>query len=145
MCLVLSSFSMSNLMTSFILFHSIPLFYLTEGGCGDTPIGVSNDNKIPDSQITSSVFRSSTKTPARNGRLNYTEGPSWCASPTHHSPYLQIDLGEDYVICAVATQGNSREDTWVKSYQIHYLINGSSQWSIYKEKHKTKVRPFNNF
>ena len=85
----------------------------------------------------SSEFDAST--PASSGRLNYTAGPSWCASSRDSTPYLQVDLGSVYILCAVATQGNSQADQWVKTYQVQYSTDGS-KWEIYQEKGQNRVR-----
>ena len=77
-------------------------------------------------------------TAAKNGRLNYTAGPSWCASLSDSTPYIQVDLGSVYIICAVATQGNSRADQWVRTYQVQYSANRSN-WLIYQERGQNRV------
>ena len=107
--------------------------------CGDYAVGVFSDTKISDDKITSSTVGDSATTPARNGRLSYTRSSSWCASSSDQKPYLQIDLGDLYVICAVSTQGNSKVDMWVKSYQIGYSSD-SEDWLIYREQNVEKVR-----
>ena len=86
---------------------------------------------ILDSRITASSEQSAS-TPAKNGRLNYTSGSSWCANPSQSNPYLQIDLQTLHIICAVSTQGNSQGEQWVKTYTLQSSIDGSS-WTDYKE------------
>ena len=76
--------------------------------------------------------------PPAHSQLNYTAGSSWCASSNDPSPYLEIDLGSDYVICAVVTRGNSQADQWVKTYRMQTSKNQSS-WSDYKEDGQVKV------
>ena len=87
---------------------------------------------ILDSGITSSSELSGS-TPAKNGRLNYTSGLSWCAGTSDSAPYLQIDLQKLHIICAVSTQGNSQVDNWVKTYTLQSSMDGSSSWADYKE------------
>ena len=89
---------------------------------------------IPDSKITAS----SEHTPAKNGRLNFTSGSSWCAGTSDANPYLQIDLQTLHIICAVSTQGNSKADQWVKTYTLKLSIDGST-WTDYKEGGQVKV------
>ena len=113
-------------------------FDLFLGGCGDSEVGVSDVNRIPDGNISSSSA-SSASTPAKNGRLNYTGGQSWCASSRDSTPFLEVDLGSVHIICAVATQGNSRADQWVKTYRVTYSTDGKS-WSVYQEQNREKVR-----
>ena len=86
------------------------------------------DGRISDSGINAS----SSSTPAKNGRLNYTSGSSWCAGASDTNPYLQIDLQKLHIICALSTQGNSKADQWVKTYTLQLSTNGIA-WTDYKE------------
>ena len=86
------------------------------------------DGRIPDSGINAS----SSSTPAKNGRLNYTSGSSWCAGASDTNPYLQIDLQKLHIICALSTQGNSKADQWVKTYTLQLSTDGIT-WTDYKE------------
>ena len=92
---------------------------------------------ILDSKITASSEQNAS-TPAKNGRLNYTLGSSWCAGTSDSNPYLQIDLQTLHIICAVSTQGNSQVDQWVKTYTLKLSKDGSS-WTGYKEDGLVKV------
>ena len=92
---------------------------------------------IPDNKITSSSTLNAS-TPARNGRLNYTEGSSWCVSTNDSNPYLQIDLQSLHIICAVSTQGNSKADEWVEIYTIQTSTDGLI-WTDYESTERLKV------
>jgi len=89
---------------------------------------------ILDDKITASTGKNA----AKNGRLNYTSGSSWCAGTSDTSPYLQIDLQTLHIICAVSTQGNSQADEWVKEYTLQSSIDRSS-WTNYVEIGQVKV------
>ena len=66
-------------------------------------------------------------------RLN---GPSaWCPSTPS---YLQIDLGKTYKLTAIATQGGTGEDAWVKLYRIS--LKADETVVTYSESGSTKVR-----
>ena len=94
---------------------------------------------IFDSEITASS-ELNVSTPAKNGRLNYTLGSSWCAATIDSNPYLQIDLQTLHIICAVSTQGNSQADQWVKTYTLKLSKDGvSSSWTDYKEDGQVRV------
>ena len=94
---------------------------------------------ISDSKISASSVQSPS-TPAKNGRLNYTSGSSWCAKASDSNSYLQIDLQTLHIICAVSTQGNSQADQWVKTYTLKLSKDGlSSSWTDYKEDRQVKV------
>ena len=101
---------------------------------------------IPDSWLTSSSTLNA-NTPAKNGRLNYTAGQSWCASSSDNYPYLEIDLQILHIICAVSTQGNHQADQWVKTFSLQSSTDGIT-WTNYTEddqvsiKVNTSVRPY---
>ena len=98
--------------------------------CEQDAVGLA-DGYILDSQLTASS-ELLVSTPAKNGRLNYTAGPSWCASTSDSNPYLQIDLQTLHIICAVSSQGNSQADQWVQTYTLQSSTDGTT-WTDYKE------------
>ena len=108
----------------------------TLGDCIDLDLGMKS-LAIPDDKITAST-ESNANTPAKNGRLNYTAGSSWCASTSDSNPYLQIDLQTFHFICAVSTQGNSQADDWVKTYTLQFTTDGTT-WADYEEFGQVKV------
>ena len=111
-------------------------FWLIIGDCIDLDLGMQSDS-IPDDSITASS-ELNFSTSAKNGRLNYTAGSSWCASTNDSNPYLQIDLRTLHVICAVSTQGNSQADDWVKTYTLQSSRDGK-KWANYGEYGQVKV------
>ena len=92
---------------------------------------------IPDSKIAASS-QLNANTPAKNGRLNFASGSSWCATTSDTNPYLQIDLQTLHIICAVSTQGNSQADQWVTSYKLQ-VFTDELTWTDYKEDGQVKV------
>ena len=92
---------------------------------------------IPDSWLTSSSTLNA-NTPAKNGRLNYTAGQSWCASSSDNYPYLEIDLQTLHIICAVSTQGNHQADQWVKTFSLQSSTDGRT-WTNYTDQVSVKV------
>ena len=113
-------------------------FVFTPGSCNDLDLGIGSGS-IPDDKITASSVQSA-RTPAKNGRLGYTAGSSWCAEASDPSPYLQIDLQTPHVICAVSTQGNSQEDEWVETYTLQSSTDGSNWSDFYDESGQVKVK-----
>ena len=96
--------------------------------------------RIPDDSFSaSSIF--APKYAAKYGRLNGTMAwePKTTSDPTE---YLQIDLLYEYVICAVATQGNppsqSRAQEWTTEYKLRFSLNGTTFFT-YKENKFDKV------
>ena len=86
---------------------------------------------IPDSNINASSTLNP-GTPAKNGRLNFTAGSSWCAGTSDSNPYLQIDLQTLHFICAVSTQGNFQADEWVETYTLQTSTDGTN-WTDYTD------------
>ena len=86
---------------------------------------------IPDSWLKSSS-KLRPDTPAKNGRLNYTAGSSWCALSSDNYPFLEIDLQTLHIICAVSTQGNHQADQWVKTFTLQSSTDGRT-WTNYTE------------
>ena len=99
--------------------------------CDQDAIGLGNNLSIPDSWLTASSELGA-NTPAKNGRLNYTAGPSWCASSSDNYPYLEIDLQIPYIICAVSSQGNHQADQWVKTFSLQSSTDGRT-WTNYTD------------
>ena len=114
----------------------ISMFYpFFVASCEQVDVGVSW--YILDNQLNASSELNAS-TPAKNGRLNFVAGSSWCASTSDSSPYLQIDLQIPYIICAVSTQGNSQGSQWVESYTLQSSTDGTT-WTDYKENGQVKV------
>ena len=69
------------------------------------------------------------------GRLNGEA--AWSPSNNNDTDdYLQIDLGDMFFICAVATQGHPLRDEWTTSYK---LLTFLTHWITYKENNTEKV------
>ena len=98
-------------------------------------IGVASTVTFPDSLFSASSSKSSNE--AFKGRLY--GGGAW--SPRNNddaNDYLQIDLLYEFVICAVATQGNPSAGDWTKTYKLQLSYSGSN-WVIYHENNTDKV------
>ena len=118
------------------LINSNILSWFATGYCTNLDLGMQSGS-VPDNRITASS-ELNISTPAKNGRLNYTAGSSWCASTSDSNPYLQIDLQTLHIICAVSTQGNSQADDWVKTYTLQSSRDGKT-WKNYEDGGIVKV------
>ena len=105
-------------------------------GCQYIDLGIGNGYTLDRDFISSSVLNANT--PARNGRLKYNGGSSWCAATNDSQPYLQVDFEKLYIICAVSTQGNSQGDEWVRKYTLQSSRDGTT-WTDYQEAETLKV------
>ena len=65
---------------------------------------------------------------ARYGRLNLTDGHGW----------PQLDLGETFEICGVATQGGTRPSYQVATFKLLYS-NDTAQWRWYRDTNGSKM------
>ena len=100
---------------------------------------MASSGRIPDDSFSaSSIF--AFKYAAKFGRLN--GAMAWEPKTNGHDDYLQIDLLYEYIICAVATQGNPPAQTtaqeWTTEYKLRFSLNGTT-FSPYKENKIDKV------
>ena len=120
-----------------VFFFVVVVIVLTE--C--KALGVADINKIPDESITASTFYFLFDSPFC-GRLEETRGDgAWCPKTRDHKEdYLQVDMGEVYSVCEVATQGQRTGDFWTISYKLQFSLDGET-YDFYKELNNTvKVR-----
>ena len=101
---------------------------------------MASGGRIPDDSFSaSSEFKA--RYAAKYGRLNGT-GAWEPKTTTDPDDYLQIDLLYEYVICAVATQGNppghSDAQEWTTEYKLRFSLNGTTFFP-YNENKADKV------
>ena len=101
---------------------------------------MASGGRIPDNSFSaSSIFTG--KYAAKYGRLNGRG--AWEPKTNDKDDYLQIDLLYEYVICAVATQGNPPTQSptayeWTTEYKLRFSLNGTT-FLPYKENKLDKV------
>ena len=102
---------------------------------------MASGGRIPDDSFSaSSIFIP--RYAAKYGRLN-GRGAWEPKTNTNPDDYLQIDLLYEYVICAVATQGNPPTQSktaqeWTTEYKLRFSLNGTT-FLPYKENKIDKV------
>ena len=83
---------------------------------------------------------------AHMGRLNFNG--SWSAAVNDRYQYLGIDLGKDFTVTGIETQGSSDKATWVTKYTLHYRT-ASDHPSYYTEiiqgQEQMKVNSLNGY
>ncbi|XP_072169856.1 lactadherin-like [Diadema setosum] len=67
----------------------------------------------------------------RNGRLNMnpaSHGISavWAPNPSDQDGWLKIDLGEEYIVTGVVTQGRSNAEQWATSMYISTSLDDTN-------------------
>ena len=102
---------------------------------------MASGGRIPDDSFSASSILVS-KYAAKYGRLN-GRGAWEPKTTTDPDDYLQIDLLYEYVICAVATQGNpptqsASAQEWTTEYKLRFSLNGTT-FLPYKENKIDKV------
>ena len=102
---------------------------------------MASGGRIPDDSFSASS-RFKAKYAAKYGRLN-GRGAWEPKTTTDPDDYLQIDLLYEYVICAVATQGNPPSKwvyppEWTTEYKLRFSLNGTTFFT-YKENKFDKV------
>ncbi|XP_031569357.1 hemicentin-1-like [Actinia tenebrosa] len=109
-------------------------------GCVNVrPLGVANRTMVPDIKMSSSSsFRESVDyLTAKHGRL-YTSR-AWCPASLGGDDWLQVDMGNYYNVCGVATQGKEyRTDEWATNYTLSISLDGVT-WVEYNEDNRLKV------
>ena len=103
--------------------------------CQIQAIGLASSDAIPDNSFSASTHRSGNE--ASKGRLN--GNGAWSPNGNNDAnDYLQIDLKDQFFVCAVATQGSSSDDHWTTKYKFLYSLDNST-WLTYQENDIDKV------
>ncbi|CAB4014313.1 EGF-like domain-containing, partial [Paramuricea clavata] len=86
------------------------------------------DGRIPDSSLSASSEYNSWHG-AKNARLNNNRGATvWMAAKHVAGEYIQVDLGEKFVLTGVATQGRNKTDypQYISKYYVGYSSDGKN-------------------
>ena len=90
----------------------------------------------PDMVVSSSQYNASTS--ASHSFMSHAVGLAWCAARSDLSPYLEMDLVDVHVICALSTRGDPQGEHWVETYTLKSSLDGAT-WSDYKEGDQQRV------
>ena len=111
------------------------------GGCLRFPVGISDPFIIPDASITASTS-SAVGFPTDKSRMS--ESIPWCLpDAVSGSPhYLQVDFGENVVVCAVETRGynNGGQDLYTQEFKLSFEADGAGGFTDYTEDGDIRVR-----
>ena len=73
-----------------------------------------------------------------------SESSAWCLpSEESGSPYLQVDFGENVLVCAVETRGYKDGDDnelYAQEFKLSFEAEGESTFTPYTEDGETRVR-----
>ncbi|XP_078620228.1 lactadherin-like [Branchiostoma floridae x Branchiostoma japonicum] len=101
------------------------------------PLGVEA-GQIPDSQMSASSVTPGFE--ARWGRLNGER--AWQMDTFDQSQWLGVDLGRDWYVSAIRTQGLA--PGYIETYRVVYRVNGSTEFTVYTENRQAKIFTGNN-
>ena len=90
---------------------------------------------IPDNQMTASSYHKEEKYSAKYGRLFNDSGYGWFPKKNRRKDWLQVDLGEVFQVCAVATQGGNHDKEkkeWTTGFKLLYSSDDSNR-KTYKD------------
>lgn len=108
--------------------------FLSFVDCSSHSVGIPSSSLLPDHRFTATSFYDDNYLPDM-GRLGSNE--AWLLKNQNENDYLQIDLGDMFYICAIATQGYSRGE-YVTMYKVLFSKDNQS-WTTYSENGTSKV------
>ena len=75
---------------------------------------------------------------------NFTSHGAWCAGTNNDKQFYAVDLGEDFLLTKIATQGKvDNKDRYVKSYELQYSSD-NKKWNSYLSDGKQVNNLLNN-
>ena len=82
--------------------------------------------------MTASSHLKNKKHSAKYGRLFNESGFGWFPNNNKKTDWLQVDLGEEFQVCAVATQGGDYNKAWTTAFKLLYS-SGDKKRKTYKD------------
>ncbi|XP_002155492.1 discoidin domain-containing receptor 2 isoform X1 [Hydra vulgaris] len=67
-----------------------------------------------------------------SSQLNFTATDAWCPSISNDKQYFAVDLGEEFSISKIATEGKLDTGRYVKLYTLDYSSD-AKKWTEYKD------------
>ena len=116
-----------------LLCFPLSVFFPFEA-CQTQAVNLANSNIHSDKRFTASSFLANNE--PHKARLRNTLGAWLPSSNNNTNDYLEVELGDVFFICAVATQGHPLRRQWTKSYKLHLFLRN---WITYKENNSEKV------
>ncbi|XP_028398876.1 lactadherin-like [Dendronephthya gigantea] len=115
---------------------------------GEKTLGVEDNKKVKDSQLTSSSYWSTNHSAAYGRLYNYTGSWGWKAGVDNKKQWIQVDLGKKEVVTGISTQGGRYYQNYyrycrVKSYSLKHSLNGT-MFESYKDGGVVKISVGNN-
>ena len=64
---------------------------------------------------------------AKYGRLFNESGYGWFPKKNKKKDWLQVDLGKEFLVCAVATQGGIYREAWTTTFKLLYSSDDNNR------------------
>ena len=113
------------------------LFLLLFPVCSRSAVGISDSSKVPDYRFSASSIFGDSYLPYK-ARLNM-QSHGWAPKRNEKAnSWLQVDLGNAFIVCAIATQGSNVFNEWAKKYKVKLTMDGET-WQYYRENSVVKV------
>ena len=82
--------------------------------------------------MTASSYFGKKKHSAKYGRLFNDSGHGWFPEKNLKRDWLQVDLGKEFQVCAVATQGGNYDKEWTTAFKLLYSSDDNNR-KTYKD------------
>jgi hypothetical protein len=102
------------------------LFFINDFTACINPLGVSS---LPNVSFNASSSLSDHD--PWHAKFVSAQNESWCPLTTSSDEYLEIDLGDTYVIGAIATEGDVVKNCWTSSFSLEYKKSVNDSWQSY--------------
>ena len=126
-------------------YHLIQVI-LVHVGCDNQPLWIEDPVKFPKNRFTAKTYRWSMARPY-HARMRVETGYGWQPNIKDMFGYLQLDIGDRYYVCGIATKGYSRvgEQEWTETYRLVFSeVNSAKTWVIAKDSNLNEVSCFYN-
>ncbi|CAD5235025.1 unnamed protein product [Bursaphelenchus xylophilus] len=135
----------SQFLTCHLLISTTFSIAVTKDECVNRPLGLES-GAILDAQLSASSSFDTLSTGPQNSRLNSESGSgAWCPlnqiNASSHE-WIQVDLGQDFLISAVQTQGRydkGRGREYPIGYMIEYWRPSLGKWARYHDHNGVEI------
>ena len=82
--------------------------------------------------MTASSHYGDEKHSAKYGRLFDKSGYGWFPKNNKKTDWLQVDLGKEFQVCGVATQGGNYDKYWTTAFKLLYYSSDENNLKTYQ-------------
>lgn len=98
--------------------------------CQNKTLGLRDNDGLPYYYFEATSYRSEIANKHINKDIA-SDGATWCPEKSREKDsFLEVDLGKQYLLCGVSTQGDTNINSFTTSYQIK-LSSNRIHWKFY--------------